>query len=210
VEASTLSPALDFYGVDFANPEHWVRIYIYPADRRVNQGRPIVLAFIPGNTCQYGDRRACVTAYTTASGAEVTFLSIHSGSGGEAEAFRQAVEGAGLHSPGYTLKKARSNLAALTGAEVVIVQGKRRTTGFRLAAARRIPAGRVQAYFEQPASAALTFAAEQEPGLQVFVDPSEPLLVFETCGWKMPGEPGAQGLPAASASAYIVVIEWDE
>lgn len=205
--APPATASLVFFGVDFTNTERWVRLTIYPPDRSLNHGRPIVLAFRPGATCIFGDQRACVTGYTTAAGSEVTFLSIHSGAGGEAEAFRQAVEGAGLNQAGFPLKRVYLNLAALQGAEVVITQGKRRLTGFRLASVGRIPPRQVRSYFEQPVQQALAFSAGLQASLEPFVNSPEPLLVFETCGWRLPGEPGSQKLPAASASAYLVVIQ---
>jgi hypothetical protein len=203
---ATKQPA-GFYGLDLDDPEHRVRILIFPPDRRVNRGKPILISFIPGQTCNYGDNRACVNVYSMDSGAPVTFITVHSGVGGEGQAFRNAVEGTGINSAGLSLKEVRANLKALDGAEVVIVQGKRRFEGYTLAVTARIPPRLVRPYFEAPIQEALLFASTIDGRLGGLAQDSLPLLVFETCGWRIPGEPWARGITSTTASIYLGVIE---
>jgi hypothetical protein len=98
----------------------------------------------------------------------------------------------------------RDNLKALDGAEVVIVQGKRRYEGYTLAVTARIPPSLVRPYFEAPIQEALLFASTIDGRL---AQDSLPLLVFETCGWRIPGEPWARGITSTTASIYLGVIE---
>jgi hypothetical protein len=208
--APTTSPqpslALDFYGIDFTDTKHWVRIVIYPTTRRLNQGKPIVLKFLPGKACVFGDNHACVNRYLTPDGQTTTFLSVHSGVGGEGQAFRHALEGTGVDQAGLTLKKVQANLRQVEGAEVVISQGKRRIAGFTLQVVERIPASRLKAYYQAPVDQALAQASTHAPELLPFLLPGQPLLVFETCGWRIPAEKGAQKVPSTSASVYIGLI----
>jgi hypothetical protein len=203
----TPQPPAGFYGLDLDDPSHRVRILIFPPNKQVNRGKPILISFIPGQICNFGDNRACVNVYQADSGAQVTFITIHSGVGGEGQAFRHAVEGTGLNSAGLPLKEVRANLKALDGAEVVILQGKRRVEGFILATAARIPPRFMRAYFEEPIQETLLFASAIDQSLLGLALSDLPLLVIETCGWKMPGEPWARGVTSTTASIYLGVIQ---
>lgn len=196
-----------FYGFDLEDSDHRVRILIFPPNHKVNQGKPILISFIPGQTCNFGDNRGCINVYRTESGAPVTFISVHSGMGGEGQAFRNAVEGTGIDSAGLSLKEVRVNLRALDGAEVVIIQGKRRYEGFTLVAAGRIPPKSLGTYFKTPIQNALVFASTIDRSLSGLEQRGLPLLVFETCGWKMPGEPWVKGVTSTTASVYLGVIQ---
>jgi len=201
------APTLNFYGIDFNDHDQRVRIQIIPPNKKVNNGKPIVISFVPGDRCQFGDGRACVSGYIAESLSEVDFLTVHSGVGGEAQAFRHAVEGSGENQAGFTLKQVLANLRQLAGAEVVIIQGGQVYTGFRLAAVSRIPATSLKAYFREPIQSALDTAAALDPALAPFLNAAQPQLIFETCGWKMPGEPWAPGVTGTSASVYLGVIQ---
>lgn len=196
-----------FYGLDLTDPGHRVRILIFPPNPGVNAGMPILISFIPGQVCIYGDEHACVTLTWTGAGAPVTFITAHSGVGGEGQDFRNAIEGTGINSARLPLREVNANLRALEGAEVVIIQGKRRYEGFTLSAAARIPPGSLKAYLNQPVSNALWFAAQVEESLAKPAKGDLPLLVFETCGWKVPHEPWARGVTNTTASVYLGVIQ---
>jgi len=140
----------------------------------------------------------------------VTFITIHSGVGGEGQAFRNAMEGTGINSAALTLKDIRANLKALDGAEVVIIQGKHRYEGFTLAVAARIPPKFMRAYFEAPIQETLFFASTIDDSLRAPARGSWPMLVFETCGWKVPGEPWARGVTNTTASIYLGVIQKEQ
>ena len=207
VTGTTPEPLQGFYGLDLADPGHRVRILIFPPDEEVNQGKPILISFIPGQRCNYGDNRGCVNSYLSEAGAQVTFITVHSGMGGEGQSFRHAVEGTGINRAGLPLKEVRLNLQALQGAEVVILQGKRRYEGFTLAEASRLPARSMQAYFNTPIWDSLGYAAGYDQSLLGLADSAQPLLVFETCGWRMPGEVGGKGVTDTTASVYLGVIQ---
>jgi hypothetical protein len=200
------APPTEFYGIDFGDHSARIKIYIYPQTEAVNRGKPIVIAVNPGIPCRYQDHRACVNAYRTGAGINVIYISVHSGVGGEAEAYRRAVEGSGVNRAAFSLKLIRSNLARLEGAPVKIAQGDVVIDGLALAAAR-VPPTRVKAYFDGSVEQALAFAARVDPDLETYLEPDSPVLVFETCGWKLPGEPWAPGVTSTSGSVYIGVIQ---
>lgn len=207
IEATAQPSSSGFYGLDLADPGHRVRILIFPPNKKVNRGNPILISFIPGQTCNYGDNRACVNTYQADTGTSTTFITVHSGVGSEAQAYRHAIEGTGINSAGLSLKQVRANLQALDGAEVVIMQGKRRYEGFTLVAATRIPAKFMKAYFNAPIQESLAFASTIDDDLKRLSDNNLPLLIFETCGWKMPGEAWARGVTSTTASVYLGVIQ---
>lgn len=197
---------LKFYKIDFEDQRERVSIRIQPANEEVNRGNPISIEFYPGSHCAFGDGYACANAYLAGNGGPVIFLTVHSGIGGEGEPFRRAVEGAWINQALYPLPQVQANLEALSGAKVSLSQRDKSQDGFRLAALVRVPAEGVGAYFRSPVSAALGLAARSNPGLKSYLEPNQPLLVFETCGWKMPGEPWADGVTSTSGSVYLGVI----
>jgi len=208
-EMASQPPRLNFYGIDFSDTSQRIRIKIYPRDRRVNGGRPIVIAFVPGEHCQYGDRRACINAYTSLSGGETTYVTVHSGLGGEGQKFRHAVEGTGFDATWFTPEKVQANLSALEGSQVTITQGDHTASGFRLVSAGRVPPQHLQTYMDSSLPDALALAASLNPSLVGATNAAQPQIVFETCGWKMPGEKWATGVSSTSASIYLGIIQKD-
>jgi len=198
---------LDFYGIDFTRAGKRIRIKIIPKDRRVNAGMPIIISFLPGEKCNYGDRHACVITYQPTSDSRVIFATTHSGVGGEAEEFRYAVEGMGLNRSGFSLAHVHANLRALNGAEVIISQASFEIKGLKLVAAGRVPATGINRYFSMPIERALETAASLDPALQKFIKPDQLQLVFETCGWKIPEEPWAKSVTSTTGSVYLGVIQ---
>jgi hypothetical protein len=196
-----------FSGIDFSQRDKWIRIYIYPPEKRLNRGKPIVIAFLPGKNCRFGDDRGCVTSFQDAGQGKVTFLTVHSGIGGEGQAFRRAMEGTGLIGAAYNLKKIQANLNAWEGARVVITHGKKRYEGFTLTTLSRVPARHVNSYLGATIPQALEFATHLDADLSRPIASGEPLLVFETCGWRVPGERRAGKVPVSSASIYLGVIQ---
>lgn len=200
-------PGLNFSGIDFGNQKDWVRIKIYPADRRVNNGQPIVLKFLPGKHCIFGDHRACVAAFQRSGEAPVIWLTIHSGVGGEGQPFRNAIEGTGINRAAYSLQKTLTNLQDLSGSKVVISQGKTSVRGLSLLQTARIPGSMVQGYFDTPLEDTLNFSSQIAPELLPVSHPTQPILVFETCGWRIPGQPWFPGTNDTTASVYLGVIQ---
>jgi hypothetical protein len=200
-------PSLNFLGIDFGNQKDWVRIKIYPADRRVNNGQPIILKFLPGKHCIFGDHHACVASFQRSGEAPVIWLTIHSGVGGEGQPFRNAVEGTGINRAAYSLQKTLTNLQALSGSKVVISQGKTSVRGLSLLQTARIPGSMVQGYFDTPLEDTLNFSSQIAPELLPVSHPTQPILVFETCGWRIPGQPWFPGTSDTTASVYLGVIQ---
>jgi hypothetical protein len=207
-EASTTPKSEAGYsGIDFSQRDKWIRIYIYPPNKHLHRGKPVVIAFLPGKRCRFGDNRGCVSTFQSEGNGEVTFLTVHSGIGGEGQAFRQAMEGTGLVGAAYNLKKINANIKAWEGARVVITQGKKRMEGFTLSVVSRVPARQINNYLGASIPQALAFAAHLDEDLTPALASGEPLLIFETCGWRVPGERRADRVPLSSASIYLGVIE---
>lgn len=203
---SKLSPTFDFQGINFRSRADWFRISIDPPSPSVNQGNPINLTFLPSETCDFGDQQACVSSHSLGQ-QNLVFLTIHSGFGGEGQAFRHAVEGTGINKAAFSLAKVDANLNSLQGAQVSITANGDETGGFAVRGVMRIPAAQVDAYFDLPIAEALKLAASLNPDILSTIDQSQPLLIFETCGWKIPTEPGADSVSNTTGSVYIVVIQ---
>jgi hypothetical protein len=195
-----------FYGIYLWDNLQKVQVRIYPDRNKINRGQPIDIEFFPAPDCKFGDGQACANAYRTITGGETNFLTVHSGIGGEAQELRHALEGTGLDRAALSLKQVENNLRALLGVEVTIRQGDQTLQGLEIAALVRVPASHIKEYIETPVEQALDFAARLEPALLEFINSSEPLLILETCGWRMPGERTAPGISDTSSSIYIVVI----
>ena len=75
-----------------------------------------------------------------------------------------------------------------------------------MAGSGRIPAQGVSEYFASPIARSLEIAAGYAELLAWAVDPGLPVIVFETCGWRMRGEPGSKSLANSTASVYLGVI----
>ena len=169
----------------------------------LNGGKVIKIAFAPGDSCAYGSGRACVSRHRNG---QVTLLTVHSGLGGEGEAFRSAVEGTGLDLAFYSFAQIRQNLGALAGASARLQSGELNRDDLNLAVVTRVPPRRLAEYFEMPFDQALADEALQTPDLQAALDSGEPLLMFEICGWQIPGEAMAPQVSPTTASIYLGVI----
>jgi hypothetical protein len=206
-EAETASsPAFEFQILDFSPQSGWAKITIDPPNQQINQGKPITLSFIPDEKCVFGDQRACVSAHSTEVG-NLVFLSIHSGYGGEGQAFRHAVEGTAVNAAAFSLAQVQANLDALQGAQVSVSANGDESGGFILKGVIRIPATIVEDYFALPIEDALELAGSLAPEIWAALDRSQPKLVFETCGWKMPAEPGSERVKNTTGSVYVVLIQ---
>jgi len=196
-----------FYGIDFLDYRKEIQIKIYPPNRQVNGGSPIVITFLPARECSAEDDNGCIRKYSTSVLDEVTFVTVHSGVGGVGQAFRKAVEGSGYNQAAFSLEKIHKNMRKLEGAQVVITQGKKTVEGFELAAVSRVPSQKMLRYLNRPIDKSLGFASNLDPSLEAFIDPDQPQLVFETCGWRLPDEPFSAGVSETSASIYLGVIQ---
>lgn len=205
-ETALVSPPFIYEGTDLTPGSARVHISILPDNRRVNSGKPVDLDFLPAGRCPFGDQRACTAAYYQNGLTPVTFVSVHSGLGGEAEALRRALEGTGFDTASATLPQVFDRMKALTGSAVQIQQQEHQSAGYQVASVVRVPASRLKYYLSLPLEEALALAAELQPNLAPLFASGQPLLVLETCGWRIPGEPWPGGLSDTSASIYLVFI----
>jgi hypothetical protein len=189
--------------VDFRSRQK-IRLEFRPASRQVNSGRPVTVAFIPGSKCQFGDQRGCVNVFYLSDGTPVILVSVHSGVGGEGQRLRHALEGTGFNAAGLTLEQARRNLRGMAGSRVLMGQGQAEASA-QVIAAGRIPAQRLESYFAARLDRAVEMglAAAGNPDY----DTRKPLLVIETCGWRMPGEPGGAAVSDTTGSVYLVILQ---
>ncbi len=172
-----------------------------PAD--VGGGREIELSFAPASDCPFGNGTACISRHRSG---QVILLTVHSGLTGQAEAFRRAVEGTGLDSAIFSLERIGANLTALQGAPVTLQVGADSLDGLELAAVARIPPARLEDYFNLPFDDALALAAQSDPAVAAALASGENLLVFEACGWVVPGEGWAPGVTSTTGSIYLGFI----
>lgn len=197
----------DFYGIDFLDVTKEIQIKIYPPNRNINRGSPILITFRPAQECSAEDSNGCIRRYSTSVVENVNFVTVHSGVGGVGQSFRRAVEGTGYNQAAFSLEKIQKNMHQLEGAQVVIKQGKKTIEGLELAAVSRIPSEKMLRYLHRPISKSLSFASNVDPSMEPFIHPSVPQLVFETCGWRIPEEPITSGISDTSASIYLGVIQ---
>ncbi len=134
-------------------------------------------------------------------------MTIHSGFGGEGQAFRHAIEGTGINRAAFSLEHIDANLDALQNAQVSITTGGDEAGSFEVRGVIRIPASQIDEYFALPIEDALKFGASINPSVWAYIDPEQPVLIFETCGWKVPKEIGVEAVTDTTGSVYIVIIQ---
>jgi len=193
-------------GIDLTAGTEPVVLRIKPDTKKFHAGRPLKISFMIGPDCEFGDGNACLNVYQDLLGAEISLLTVHSGLGGEAQSLRHALEGSGFDQAGLPLNEVEKNLKGLLNSTVRISQGTRGEADLRIIAAIRLPARQVREYIEMPANEILAYAARQNSELLPYLHPNEPLIVLETCGWRMSGEAKPAGLPDTSASIYLLVM----
>lgn len=179
---------------------------IKPDNKRLNSGKPIEVSFRPAVRCKFGDGKACINSYRDIQSAEVTIITIHSGIGGEAQSLRNALEGTGFDQAGFPLSQVKKNLQAIVGSPVTISQHDKKVNQYKVVAAVRLPANRVREYINTPINYALAYAAKFNPDLQPYIHPTSPIIVLETCGWRMPGERSSSNVSDTSASIYLIIL----
>jgi hypothetical protein len=192
--------------IEFQAGSSRIILEITPPTRQVNGGKPIRVSFLPGDQCKFGDKHACVFSYRTNNQANVIFITIHSGVGGEGQKLRHAIEGTGINQAGLKLSRVLDNLEALEGASVSLIQGEIAVDGLMIYGLSRIPPKKIHEYFSLPVDQAIDYAASFDETLLPAKLTGQPLIVLETCGWKMPGESWAKDVTATTGSIYLGVI----
>jgi hypothetical protein len=185
-----------------ASMDGQVSIHIQPPEA-VNGGREINISFSPASDCPFGSGTACISRHRNG---QVILLTVHSGVGGQGEAFRWAVEGSGINSAIFPLARIHENLFSLEGAPVTLEMGADSHDGLELAGVARVPPSALDDYFRLPFDEALALAAQSNPALARALESGDGLLIFEICGWVVPGEPSSHGVSNTSASIYLGFI----
>lgn len=196
-----------FHDIDFSPGAGEITLRFWPAVDSFNRGKPIKVRFLPGSECNFGDHQACVTHFRTDDNQIVIWVSVHSGFTGEGQELRHALEGTGINSAGVPLDQVRDHLLAFEKAAVTLQQGQSRVDTAQIAAAARIPAARVADYLSKPLDQALDLLFDQDAAMPDSIQPGKPILIIETCGWRMPGEPGGEAVTDTTASIYIGVLQ---
>ena len=156
-----------------------VTIRIQPPEA-VNGGREINIRFSPASDCPFGGGTACISRHR---GGQVILLTVHSGVGGQGEAFRWAVEGSGINSAIFPLARIQENLAGLEDAPVILEMGTDSLDGLELSGVARVPPSALEDYFRLPFDDALALAAQSNQTLARALDKQgDGLLIFEICG----------------------------
>ncbi len=196
-----------FYGIDFAPGAEEITLRFWPASDTLNRGHPIKVRFLPGETCVFGDHYGCVNHFFSAADSEVIWISVHSGVGGEGQELRNSLEGTGINSAGFSLNQTLLNLDELKNSSITLQQGQMTIDLPTVTAAARIPAGQVAEYLSLPYDQALATAFAKNPDSLERIQSGQTTLVIETCGWRMPGEPGNWLVADTTASIYLGVIQ---
>jgi hypothetical protein len=193
-----------FEKIDFSSAGEPITIMILPDSDYSRHSQPIEITFLPDEQCIYGDGKACVYSFFSNHGKQVLFASVHSGVGGEGEIFRSVIEGTGINQGLHTAHQVSDNINSLTGSQVTILQAGVEFNGLELMAIIRVPPEQMQAYLALPVEKTLDFIVE----LKVLYPEvlNQDLLVIETCGWRLPGEPRYSGLSDTSGSIYLGIM----
>jgi hypothetical protein len=194
----------NFIPVDFELGAGPITIVVDPKESQNSVGNPVKIKFLPGDHCIFGDGHGCVSEFTSPGGSKIIFVSVHSGMGGEADALRDLFEGTGINRALYNKDEVLHNLKTLKGSEIRVKQGDQKITGLALQAVVRISPEYYSTYTELSVTEALDFVIQH-----LSLDPElfkQDLLIIETCGWRLPGEPGGNGLKDTSSSVYLAFI----
>jgi hypothetical protein len=176
-----------------------------PEKVQFNEDASISISFLPGDHCEFGDGHACIYEYISSAGKQIIMVSVHSGGGAEAEALRNFLEGTGFFQGAHTPEQVRSKMQSLVGSAISIEQGEMVLDALSLIAFIRVPPAHFDAYMALPVEQTLDYALEL-----MQLDPSvldQDLLVFETCGWKLPGEEAVAGLNYTSNAIYLGLVQ---
>lgn len=193
-----------FSDINFQEGSPSVTILINPDIVQNHAITPVEITFLPGKQCNFGDGYACINEFMTSTSNRITFVSVHSGYGGEGDALRNLFEGTGINMGLFEPGKVLNIIQSLTGTAVEINQGDKKIEGLKLTSVTRIPPEHFTAYTALPIEKGLDYAVQNN-----LIDPAllnQDLLIIETCGWLLPGEIQIEGLKATSNSVYLAVV----
>jgi hypothetical protein len=200
-------PSFVLLGIDFAIKNKPIFITFLPRDPKINRGKSITIRFRPGETCAWGEKRACVYSFKSTVGQDIIFITVHSGVGGEAQGFRNAIEGTGINGAKYSLEQTMDNMESLTGSEVLIRQGDNKILNLSFTGMIRIPSISLTNYINLPVEESIDYAFSIPSSFTQEINPSIPMIIIETCGWRMRGEAKTPGISPTSSSIYLGIIQ---
>lgn len=207
IEKSTdVEPENHFLDIDFKDGSKLVTIVIDPAIEQSHAKTPVKITFQPGDECVFGDGHACIYEFLGTAGNRIIMISVHSGLGGEAEEFRNLLEGTGINQGLFEPGQVLNNAQSLSGSKVKIKQAEKKMDGLVLAAVVRIPPENYKIYTSLPIEEALDYVVKITS-----LDPAilnKDLFIIETCGWHLPGEMHVEGLSDTSNSVYLGFVSY--
>lgn len=183
---------------------HPVTILLDPTIKQNHAITPVEVTFLPGEQCNFGDGHACVYEFSSSAGNRITFVSVHSGYGGEGDELRNLFEGTGINQGLFEPVHVLSIAQSLSGTAVEIAQGDTKIKGLTLTSVTRIPPEHFIAYTALPVERGLDYAVQNSLLDSALLN--QDLMIIETCGWRLPGETQIEGLKVTSSSVYLVVI----
>jgi len=194
-----------FNTIDFSPYGSLVTVQISPTTTSSPAEPPVEIHFYPSDQCQFGDGGACIYEFSTGQGSRVSIASLHSGAGGEAESFRDLIEGTGFNQALYSSDQVNQNIHDLLGSQITITQGATTLSGLTLIAIVRVPPQHMATYLGLPIEKTLEFALDISQ-----IDPSilnQDLFVIETCGWKLPNESPIPGTANTNFAVYLGIVQ---
>jgi len=191
---------------DFSIDAGKIEIHLLDQTGNFFDGKPVVLRFTAGEDCPFGTGRGCVSQHAAG---RYLLLTLHSGVSGEAQQLRHALEGTGINTAGLKSAAIQANLEYLQSSIASLHQGSRNLDYLSVKAALRIPPDQIEAYYSRPFIEALDSAVENDRRFQEILNSGEPLIIIETCGWPVYGEPAAKGDYQGTGSVYLVAIGSD-
>lgn len=204
IDPGNLSKGFEVGKIDTSSGAQQITIHIIPDDPSINDGVPVKISFLPDVYCQFGEGRACIYSISHSNENMLTFISVHSGLDAEAEEFREVLEGSESKQAVFTRDQVIQNIRLLIGSDVTVSQGDEHLLGLELCCLVRIPPDKVDVYMALPIEDTLEYAMQFTN-----LDPDKlnnTLFVFETCGWRLPGEEFVPGSPYTSHSIYLGFI----
>jgi len=193
-----------FIEINFDDGTQPITIVVDPANNQNHSKTPVEISFLPGKHCIFGDGYACVYQFLSSAGRRVIFVSVHSGTGGEGDDFRNLLEGTGINRGLFDSQTVLDMARSLSGSAVKIKQGDKKIEELTLTSITRIPPEHFETYTALPIEEALDYVMtvfSLDPGLL-----TQDLLVIETCGWRLPDEAHFFGLEDTSSSVYLGFI----
>lgn len=191
---------------DFSTGAPQIEIHFLDQTGNFSDGKPVLLRFTPATNCPFGSGHGCISQHAQG---RYLLLTLHSGVAGEAQQLRHALEGTGINTAGLKTSEIQANLENISGSIASLHQGSQNLDYLSVKAVLRIPPGQIHEYYSLPFVDALESTVQNDLNFQNLLNGGEPIIIIETCGWPVPGEPSAEGVYQGTGSVYLVAIGSD-